>query len=146
MTPRRKRLSRSVTPEEVLAEHSAAVRSLAQTLGRLVKRAVPTAVAVAYPVWHGIGYRDPDGGYFCAIFPQADSVRLGFEHGARMPDPDGLLTGSGRQVRYVVITRPQQIRPAALARLLRAAVAVGIARRARATGAGIMVCRSGSWV
>lgn len=132
MPPRIRRLRRSATtPDEILLPHSKAVRDLAYALRKLVKATVPAAQEVGYPVWHGIGYRDPEAGYVCAIFPQRDHVRLGFEQGARLPDRDRLLTGSGRQVRYVVIRSRRDIRSGPLVRLIRAAVGLGIARRAR---------------
>jgi hypothetical protein len=57
-----------------------------------------------YPGWRGVGYRHPEAGYVCGIFPQPDGeVRLLFEHGAALPDPDGVLQGSGTQTRYVVV-------------------------------------------
>ncbi len=56
-----------------------------------------------YPGWHGLGYIHPEAGYVCGIFPRGDHVRLGFEHGHLLPDPDGLLTAAGSQVRYVVV-------------------------------------------
>ena len=55
----------------------------------------PEAVEKAYPSWHGIGYRLPESGYFCGICPLADSVKLGFEFGVLLPDPQGLLEGQG---------------------------------------------------
>jgi hypothetical protein len=90
-----------LAPEEILAGHSPAVRELAEGLRRLIKEAVPEASEAAYPVWHAIGYRHPTSGYFCGIFPQADSVDLAFEYGVLLPDPGGLLIGKGKQVRYV---------------------------------------------
>ena len=37
-------------------------------------------------------------------------MHVGFEHGVDLPDPDGLLQGAGRQVRYLVF-RPDAARP-----------------------------------
>jgi hypothetical protein len=46
-----------------------------------------------------------------------------FEHGALLPDPDGLLEGKGKQTRYVDIRRQQDIRVRPIKRLIRAALA-----------------------
>jgi len=61
-----------------------------------------------------LGYHHPDGGYLCGLFPQRDSVKLGFEFGVLLPDPDGLLEGRGRQVRYLVIRGRKDIRVRAI--------------------------------
>jgi hypothetical protein len=104
-------------------------RTLAQRLRRLVRETAPTAAERGYPGWRGIGYRDPQSGYVCGIFPQADHVRLVFERGVELPDPDGLLEGEGTQVRHVTIRRAADIRTRALRRLIGAALAQGAARR-----------------
>jgi hypothetical protein len=108
-----------------LAKYPDYVRALAERLRQLVLRTVPTASEHVYLGWKALGYRDPQSGYFCGIFPQADHVRLLFEHGAALPDPDGLLTGTTRQVRYVEIRAAEDLRVEAIQRLLRAALVHG---------------------
>jgi hypothetical protein len=116
-----------LTPEQFLEEYPALLRELAQRLRDLVLRTVPTATERVYPGWRALGYRDPQSGYFCGIFPQSDHVRLLFEHGAALPDPDGLLTGSTRQVKYIEVRSAGDIREKAIQRLLRAALIHGAA-------------------
>ena len=99
------------TPEdleaaELLAAHDDHVVATAQWLRELVMATVPDTVERVYKGWHGFGYRHPDVGYFGAVFPRARTVQLSFEHGARLPDPHGVLTGEGRQVRYVEVPGP----------------------------------------
>ena len=89
-----------------------------QDCERLVRKTVPKAIKKAYPGWHGIGYRHPEYGYFCGIFPQEESVRLLFEYGALISDPDCLLKGKGKQVRYVEIWRQKDIRVRPIKRLI----------------------------
>jgi molybdopterin-guanine dinucleotide biosynthesis protein A len=93
---------------ELLLDHTDRVIATAQWLRELVMATVPDAVERIYRGWHGFGYRHPVAGYFCAVFPRADTVQLSFEHGALLPDPDGLLTGEGRQVRHVDVGAPGQ--------------------------------------
>jgi hypothetical protein len=46
--------------------------------------------------WQGVGFHHPDAGYVCGIFPRREGLQLLFEHGASLPDPEGVLTaGSG---------------------------------------------------
>ena len=91
---------------ELLIDHDDHVVATAQWLRELVTATVPDAAESVYRGWHGFGYRHPVAGYFCAVFPRADEVRLSFEHGVRLPDPRGLLAGTGRQVRYVDVWAP----------------------------------------
>jgi DNA transformation protein len=113
--------SKSCDAEEILRPHTAKVRRLAEQLRKLVRRVVPSAQEAGYAGWKLIGYRCPH--YFCFIAPQLDHVRLGFEHGAHLLDPKGLLEGSGKQVRFVKISQTAQLSLPELTDLLLAAVA-----------------------
>lgn len=90
-------------PEDILADHSPEVRRIANALRDLVRRVLPDVTERAYRGWHGIGFRHPEAGYLGGIFPQADHVRLLFEHGVELEDPAGLLEGDGSQARYVTV-------------------------------------------
>jgi hypothetical protein len=50
-----------------------------------------------------------------------DSVRIGFEWGAELPDPSCLLEGKGKQVRYFTVRAAKDLDTRALADLLAAA-------------------------
>jgi len=63
------------------------------------------------------------GGNICGIGVRGDCVYLSFIHGAFLPDPDGLLQGTAKAKRDIPIRTPADIRHAAFARLIRAAVA-----------------------
>ena len=125
MVRKRSSPDKTATADGFLARYPDSVRALAEQLRQLVLRTVPTASEQVYPGWKALGYRDPQSGYFCGIFPQADHVRLLFEHGAALPDPDHLLTGTTRHVRYVEIRAAEDIRDEAIQRLLRAALVHG---------------------
>ena len=73
-------------------------------------------------MWHSISYHHPLGGYFCGIFPFQDRIDLAFEFGVLLPDPDRLLEGNGKQVRYMRIKDENEIREPALKALLQAAI------------------------
>ena len=120
MLPRKPALS--IQPEDILAGHQPAVQKLAEELRTLIHKMVPEAVEKAYPHWHGIGYSHPAVGYYCAIFPHDEFVKLGFEFGVLLADPRDLLEGEGKQVRYVTIRNRRQIHSRALKNLLQAAV------------------------
>jgi len=122
---RRPTRARDVSPDVILQAFEPAVARSAGELRRLVRETIPTATEHGYPGWRAIGYRDPQAGYFCGIFPQIASVRLIFEHGIRLDDPDGVLQGAGRQVRFIEITPDEVIPEQAIRRLLRAAIRLG---------------------
>ena len=93
-----------------------------------IHAAEPDLTERVYRGWDGVGFRHPDGGYVCAIYPKGDHVRLLFEHGRRLEDPDGLLEGDGLQTRYVSIAEPDPRLAPAIARLLEAAIAERLVR------------------
>jgi hypothetical protein len=88
-------------PREVLADHTPAIRALCDELRALAHDVMPDATEHGYSGWHAIALRHPAAGYVCGIFPFADPVRLLFEHGVLLHDPDGIVTGNGKQVRYI---------------------------------------------
>ena len=90
-----------MAPDELLAQHTDPVIALAQELRRVVRVAMPNAEERVYTGWHGLGFHDPDAGYVCAIFPLVESVKLLFEHGHLLQDPDGLFTGGTGQTRHI---------------------------------------------
>ena len=105
-----------------MPSHTPEVRRIVQRLRDLVRDVVPDAAEAAYPGWHGIGYRHPRAGYFCGIFPQERSVKLGFEWGALLDDQDSLLAPGGKRVRYAEIADAEAIPEQGLSRLLLEAI------------------------
>jgi hypothetical protein len=122
---------KTVTVEDILTSHNPHVRTLVERLRQIIRDIVPSACEAAHAVWHSINYRHPQGGYFCGIFPQHDSVNLAFEFGALLPDPDGLLDGDGKQVRYVRLKNGKDIRMRALEKLILSAIALPEKRDAK---------------
>ena len=118
----------------LLAEHTPQVAAAAAWLRQVVLDALPDAREVVYRGWHGLGYYHPAAGYVCAVFPRADDVLLGFEHGVLLADPHGLLSGEGRTVRYVRVEAPGDPPAERLVELIDAAVLVGTPGRRRPAG------------
>jgi len=121
-----------MSPEELLAPFPPARRETAGALRAIVRRAVPDAIEAVRPGWRLIGYNVPDGRrapYFAFVWPELEHVHLGFEHGIFMNDPDGALQGNTRQIRWVTLTRPDEIRPQILERLVREAARVALLSR-----------------
>jgi hypothetical protein len=136
MSTSRRRTARSRSASEreraaLLADHTPQVAAAADWLRGVVLGAMPDAREVVYRGWHGLGYHHPAAGYLCAVFPRADDVLLGFEHGVLLDDPHGLLTGEGRTVRYVRVLAPGDPPAEQLVELIDAAVLAGTPGRQR---------------
>ena len=75
----------------------------------MVREAVPDAIERVRFGWRLIGYDVPVGRrtrYFAFVAPEPEHVHLGFEYGAWMTDPDGLLLGAHldlKKVRFVTL-------------------------------------------
>ena len=117
--------------DELLSEHPDAVTTTAQRLRAVLLDAHPQLEERVRRGWHSINYRDPAAGFVCALFPRAERVQLVFEQGARLPDPEGRLAGTGRQVRALEFTAPDEVDPAVVVPFLDHAVELGAGLRAR---------------
>jgi hypothetical protein len=62
-----------------------------------------SAVAIGY----GSSNRLQDGVFHIAVY--ANHVNLGFNHGATLDDPLGILRGSGKQIRHISIKTPDDL-------------------------------------
>lgn len=115
----------------ILLDYKPTVQELVAWLRAVVQAVAPDATESAYPRWRGIGYRHPQAGYFCGIFPQPDHVRLLFEFGILLSDVNGLLQGDGKQTRYLKIIDPQAIPVADIQLLINAALALPRSRQTK---------------
>jgi cytidylate kinase len=95
--------AKALVLSSLMAEHSPEVVDLTEVLRGVVRSALPMATEKINAGWHGLGYHDPVAGYVAGIFPGDESVKLGFEYGVALPDPEEMLEGDGTQVRYVVL-------------------------------------------
>lgn len=59
----------------------------------------------------------------CTIIPSKKGLKLGFYKGNELPDPDGLLEGTGKISRYVLIKSGKEISSPAIKQLLSDALA-----------------------
>jgi len=118
-----------VSIADILQGHTPEVRLIVETLRQLISETAPVAQESAHAIWHSIHYHDPQVGYFCGIFPMEDSASLVFEFGILLPDPEGILEGTGKQVRSIRIRSKDDIPTTALKDLVNAALALPGSRK-----------------
>jgi hypothetical protein len=73
---------------------------------------------------YGPGYR----GMVCTLLPSRGGVKIGFYRGSELPDPNGLLQGTGKVHRHVPLATAVDLRTPGLKQLLKAAHAACRAR------------------
>jgi hypothetical protein len=125
-------MSDSIPPDALLADFPDGIRDAAEILRAIVRRAVPDAIERVRGGWRLIGYEVPAGRrsrYFAYVAPEPIHVHLGFEYGAWMADPDGLLEGAHlglKKVRFTTFVEGQPIPTVALEVLTREAARVSL--------------------
>ena len=111
---------------EFLSPYGPPVANLALALRALMLDEAPSAIEAIYDAYNAvaIGYsftgRLKDS--FCHIAVYTAHVNLGFNRGAALPDPQGVLQGSGKQVRHIKIQTPHDLEKPWLRRYIRAAI------------------------
>ncbi len=110
--------------QEILEGFSPEVREIALSLRDLVLRAMPDALerpdSKDRLIFYGFGPKMAD--LVCVIMLYRAHTNLGFVEGALLPDPDGLLTGTGKRARHVRVASLAAVESAALDALLETAV------------------------
>ena len=117
------------TTHEFLTERHPEACERALWVRDAVLAAEPNLSERVYGGWDGIGFRHPEAGYICAIYPRESEVRLLFEHGTRLDDPEELLEGEGTQTRCVTVNAVDDRLAGTLGHLVRDAVAQRLFRR-----------------
>jgi hypothetical protein len=100
---------------------NASLADVASAVRRLVKKTVPAATE-AVNAW-GIPVFELNGA-FCLLMVGKNHVTFGFTQGASIHDPDGLLEGTGKNLRHVKLKKPEQVDHPGLRRLVQEAAAL----------------------
>lgn len=101
-----------------------AIQHLARDCRALIREVLPQVVEVVWPRQKTAGYGTgpkKSTEQFCWITPHTEHVTFGFYYGAELPDPDGILTGTGRLMRHVKISQPADLDNPALRTLVEVA-------------------------
>jgi hypothetical protein len=131
----------------LIARFAPAHQRLIGAMRRSLRTRLPTAHQVVYEYsdCFVISYSPSEHGYegVLALRASADGVRLYFNRGKGLPDPEKLLRGSGNQTRWIQLDGASTLARPAIARLIDEAIARHRVPFAR-TGHGPVVIRSGS--
>ncbi|HLL84147.1 MAG TPA: hypothetical protein VK420_15900, partial [Longimicrobium sp.] len=113
-----------MTIEELLEGYSPEVRDLALRACELVRSVLPDAVVKVHPGWKNIifGTGPRMGDMVVAVIPHSSRINLQLV-GADLPDPAGLLEGTGKMGRHVKVASAAVLENPAVRDLLLAAVA-----------------------
>ena len=131
----------------LIAKFAPAHLRLVSAMRRWLRKRLPTAHEVVYEYrdCFVISYSPSERGYegVLAIRGSADGVRLYFNRGKGLPDPEKLLQGSGGQTRWIHVEGASTLARPAVARLIEEAIARNRVPFALA-GRGSVVVRSAS--
>ena len=109
------------TFEDVVSEVSPQIKEIAHAIRALLAEIKPGITEVPWGnqkiAGYGVGPKKMSE-HFCYIAPQKYYVNLGFMYGADLPDPDGLLEGSGKLLRHVKIRSLEDLQRPALRKLI----------------------------
>jgi len=110
-----------------------------------MKSILPTANELVYDNYNFfvIGYCSSERASDCivSIAAAANGVGLSFYYGAALPDPTGILEGSGKQNRFLRLPTASKLREPEVLKLIHAAAAHGKTRLS-STGKGRLVIKS----
>jgi len=109
-----------------LATYNPHISDLTLALREVVLEEAPEAVesiSRGYALAVGFSFTGKplkDG--FCHIVAYETHVNLGFNRGALLPDPNGILTGTGKSIRHITIRNQNELEHPAIRRYLQAAI------------------------
>lgn len=118
-----------------LATYPERVREIASAARELLKRTLPgvsetvdeSAKLLGYS--YGPGYK----GVVCTLILSQTGVKLGILRGSELPDPQHLMSGSGKIQRHVQLRSVEDTKLPGLTQLLKAALAAWRKRNPRPT-------------
>ena len=99
------------TFDQVVESANPKIRNVAVKLREVISDLLPDAYEVAWPkqsiVGYGVGPKKQTE-HFCYLGLFKNHVNLGFNHGAELSDPDGMLEGSGKKFRHIKIASVEE--------------------------------------
>ncbi len=108
---------------EFFSRYPPTVGEIAIACADVIRSAIPDATETLDDAAHVVGYAIGPGysGLVCTIIPSRKGVKLGVVRGAALPDPRGLLEGTGKRHRYVQLNERSDLDRDGIVELLKAA-------------------------
>ena len=116
--------------DDLMSEQSENIEAQVEPIARRLKEVVladfPEAIEVVRlgdcAASYGVGEKKMSEAHVY-IMPKARYVNLGFYHGVGLPDPDGLLEGTGKKLRHIKVRSLEDANKPAVYALIVAALA-----------------------
>jgi len=109
-----------------LASYDPQVSNLTLALREVILEEAPEAIesiVKGYAVAIGFSFTGkPMKDGFCHIVAYSSHVNLGFNRGASLPDPKGVLIGKGKSIRHITIRNESELERPYIRRYLQAAI------------------------
>lgn len=130
---------------DYLAAYDPHIADLTLALREVVLEEAPDAIesiVKSYAVAIGFSFTGkPMKDGFCHIVTYSGHVNLGFNRGAQLPDPNGVLEGKGKSIRHITIRDQRAVDGVLIRRYLQAAIEqvaepgrpAGVAKKIRRT-------------
>jgi hypothetical protein len=100
---------------------------LALATRKLVLEEAPDSTELIYDAYNavatGYGFTGRPSECFIHIAVYAKWVNLGFHRGSELPDPKGILQGTGRLIRHIRIAKPEDLAAPAVRAFVKQAIA-----------------------
>jgi hypothetical protein len=112
---------------KLLLPYGEAIQELALAARKLILEEAPQAGEFVYEVYtiaDHFTFTERPSDAFVFTTTHANWVNLGFNFGARLPDPVGLLRGEGKWIRHVRIAQVTDLEASGVRELVRAAIAL----------------------
>ena len=110
-----------------IAKFDPGIARLIRAIRAAARKRFSTAIELVYDNYNFLvfGFCSTERASDCvvSVAAAANGVGLCFIHGATLPDPEGILLGSGKQTRFVRLTSAATLRKPAVEALIRAAIA-----------------------
>ena len=110
----------------LIRPYGPAIQKLALAARQLILAEAPAAGEFVYEVYtiaNHFSFTDRVGDAFVFTTTHANWVNLGFNFGAALPDPKGLLQGEGKWIRHIRIAHAADLEAPGVRELVRAAIA-----------------------
>ena len=137
--------SPAATLEGSLTRFDGATQALFKALRAALRKRLPSANELAYDYGSSvlIAYSPSERGIegICSLSARAEGVRLYFNEGPRLPDPQKLLQGAGKSTRFVTLASAKQLAEPGIEALMAAAIKAAKVALPR-TGKGSLIIRT----